>query len=193
LNFHKIQDQRQTGKDFKMFQTPDQLLQMQKAALESFKAVAAASFQGFEKLATLNMQASKATFGDITEKADAVIKANDPKVLAEIASTSAQPAAEKAGAYAKHVYDIAQQTNTEIAAIFEKQIAASNKQLHSAIDAFAKTAPAGSEGVTTFVKSAVSAANTAWDQVNKASKQVADYAETNLATVTKTAKARKAA
>jgi phasin family protein len=175
-----------------MFQTPEQMLQLQKSAIESFKAMTTASFQGFEKLAALNLQATKATFGDIAEKAEAVVKANDPKVLVEIATTSAQPAAEKATAYAKHVYDIAQQTNSEISALIEKQVAASNKQIHAAIDAFSKSAPAGTEGVTTFVKSAVSAANTAWDQVNKAGKQVADYAETNLSTVTSAAKANKA-
>jgi phasin family protein len=180
-----------------MFQTPDQMLQLQKAALESIKAMSSASFIGFEKLSALNLQASKATISDITEKAESALATNDPKAVLEMASQSAQPIADKASAYAKHVYDITQQTNTEIAAIFEKQIAASNKQLHAAIDAFTKNAPAGTEGVTTFVKSAVSAANTAWDQVSKAGKQVADYAETNMASVAATAakatKARKTA
>jgi phasin family protein len=178
-----------------MFQSPDQLLQLQKSALESFKAMTAITMDGFEKFAALNVQASKATFGEITSTVETAISAKDPKALAEIATASAQPAAEKAAAYAKHVYDIAQQTNTEIAGIFEKHLASSNKQLHAAIDAFSKNAPAGSEGVTTFAKSAVAAANSAWDQVNKASKQVADYAEANLATVTaaKAPKARKAA
>jgi phasin family protein len=180
----------------KMFQSPDQLLQLQKSALESFKAMTAITMEGFEKFAALNVQASKASISEITSTVETAIAAKDPKALAEIATASAQPAAEKAAAYAKHVYDIAQQTNTEIAGIFEKHLASSNKQLHAAIDAFAKNAPAGSEGVTTFAKSAVAAANSAWDQVNKASKQVADYAEANLATVTSVKaapKARKAA
>jgi phasin family protein len=176
----------------KMFQTPEQMLQMQKSALDTFKAVSAITFGGFEKFAALNMQASKATLGEITSTVETAMTAKDPKALAEFATAAAQPAADKATAYAKHVYDIAQQTNTEIAAIVEKQLASSNKQLHAAIDAFAKNAPAGSEGVTTFVKSAVSAANSAWDQVNKAGKQVTDYAEANLANVTSTAKAAKA-
>jgi phasin family protein len=175
-----------------MFQSPDQLLQLQKSALESFKAMTAITMEGFEKFAALNVQAS--TLGEITSTVETAMSAKDPKALAEIATASAQPAAEKAAAYAKHVYDIAQQTNTEIAGIFEKHLASSNKQLHAAIDAFSKNAPAGSEGVTTFAKSAVAAANSAWDQVNKASKQVADYAEANLATVTaaKAPKVRKA-
>ena len=179
-----------------MFQTPDQMLQLQKNALDAMKAISTASMAGFEKLAALNIAASKATFEDATARASSLVGTTDPKALAELAANAAQPAAEKAGAYAKHVYDIAQQTSADIAAVFEKQLADSNKTLNATIDAFAKNAPAGSEGVTTFVKSAVSAANSAWEQVNKASKQVAEYAEANLASVSTTAtkvKPRKAA
>jgi len=45
------------------------------------------------------------------------------------------------------------------------------------LDTMARNAPAGSEGVVTLVKSAVSAANTAFDQVSRATKQVVEMAE----------------
>jgi len=91
------------------------------------------------------------------------------------------------------VYDIANETGTEIAKLFEKQFAEGSKQLNSAIDAMAQSAPAGSEGVVTFFKSAVSAANQAFDQVNKATKQAVEMAEANIAAATKAApKPRKA-
>ena len=48
------------------------------------------------------------------------------------------------------------------------------------IDALSKNAPAGSEGIATFYKSAVTAANSAWDQVNKTGKQVAEITEQNV-------------
>jgi len=63
----------------------------------------------------------------------------------------------------------------------------------------ARNAPAGSEGMVTLVKSAVSATNTAFDQVSRATKQVAEMAEANIAAATKAngrpaaAAARKAA
>jgi len=86
------------------------------------------------------------------------------------------------------VYEIANDTGTEITKLFEKQFAEGNKQLNATIEALAKNAPAGSEGVVTFVKSAVTAANTAYDQVNKATKQAVEMAEANLASVAKTAR-----
>jgi hypothetical protein len=120
----------------------------------------------------------------------------DAKQLADMATGSVQPATDKVTAYYKHVYEIANETGTELAKLFEKQFAESNKQLYAAIDAMAKNAPAGTEGVVTLVKQAVSAANSAFDQVSKATKQAVEVAEANMAAAAKTTvagRSRKAA
>jgi phasin family protein len=170
-----------------MFTTPDQMVAMHKAALESFQAVAAKSFEALEKLAELNLAATKSTMEESAEQFKALLEVKDVKALADFAAGSAQPTAEKMTAYTKHVYEITSDTGSEIAKLFEKQLADSNRQLHAAIDAMAKNAPAGSEGMVTFMKSAVSAANTAYDQVNKATKQVVELAEANIVAASKTA------
>jgi phasin family protein len=170
-----------------MFTTPDQMVAMHKAALESFQAMAAKSFAGLEKLAELNMAATKTSFEESAEQFKALLEVKDAKAFADFAASSAQPAADKMTAYTKHVYEITSDTGNEIAKLIEKQLTDGNRQLHTAIDALAKNAPAGSEGVVTFMKSAVSAANTAYDQVNKATKQVVEMAEANLVAVGKTA------
>ena len=175
-------------------QSSEQLIEMHKAALETLQAVAMKSVEGFEKLVELNLQAAKAQLEESTEQAKALFDLKEPKAFAEFSTAGAQPAADKMVAYAKHVYEIANSTGNDIAKIFEKQFAESNKQFHAAIDSMAKTAPAGTEGMVTFVKSAVSAANSAYDQVNKATKQVVELAEANLAAATKAApRAKKAA
>jgi phasin family protein len=170
-----------------MFTTPDQMVAMHKAALESFQAVAAKSFQGFEKLAELNLAAARSTMEESTEQFKALLDVKDVKSFADVAVAQGQPAADKLSAYAKHVYEIGNETGAEIAKLVEKHFADGNRQLHAAIDALAKSAPAGSEGMVTFVKSAVSAANTAFDQVNKATKQVVEMAEANIVAAGKTA------
>lgn len=169
--------------------TPEQFVQMQKATLDTFQAVALKSVEGFEKIAELNIQAVKTSLTETSDQVKAALAARDAKAFGDLATVGAQPAVEKFAAYANHVYEIASDTGTEIARIFEKQFADSNKQLTAAIDAMAKSAPAGTEGVVTFVKSAVTAANTAYDQVNKAARQVADIAEANIAAATKTGRA----
>jgi phasin family protein len=176
-----------------MFTTPDQLVAMHKAYVESFQAVAAKSFAGLEKLAELNLAATKSSLEESAEQMKALLEVKDVKALADFAAGSAQPTAEKVSAYAKHVYEITSDTSSEIAKLIEKQLADSNMSLHAAIDAMAKNAPAGSEGVVTFMKSAVSAANTAYDQVNKATKQVVEMAEANIVAASKTGAPVKAA
>ncbi|MBP6817548.1 MAG: phasin family protein, partial [Burkholderiaceae bacterium] len=52
----------------------------------------------------------------------------------------------------------------------------------------AKNAPAGTEGMVTLVKQAVSAANNAYEQVNKATKQAVEVAEANMAAAAKSAR-----
>ena len=58
-------------------------------------------------------------------------------------------------------------------------------QYSDAIDALAKNAPAGSEGLVTMVKQAVSATNSAFDQVSKATKQAVEMAEANMSAAAK--------
>jgi phasin family protein len=170
-----------------MLTNPEQVVAMHKAMIESLQAVTLRSVEGFEKLAELNMAAAKSTMEESAEQVKALLEVKDPKAFADFAMGSAQPAGDKATAYAKHVYEITSETTGDIARIVEKQFAEGNKQLFASIDAMAKNAPAGSEGMVSFVKSAVSAANTAFDQVNNATKRVVELTEANMAAAAKTA------
>ncbi len=177
-----------------MVNSPEQFVQMNKATFETYQAIALKSVESFEKLAELNIQAAKASITESTDQMRALLSAKDPKALADLSIAAAQPSADKVTAYAKHVYDIANEVGTEFAKLFEKQFAEGNKQINAAIDSLAKNAPAGSEGVVTFVKQAVSASNSAFDQVTKATKQAVELAEANFAAAAKApARAKKAA
>jgi phasin family protein len=179
-----------------MVTTPEQFLQIQKTALEVFQTATITSIEGLERLAALNVQAAKASIDESTDALKSMTEVKDAKQLADMATGSVQPATDKVTAYYKHVYEIANETGAELAKLFEKQFAESNKQLYAAIDAMAKNAPAGTEGVVTLVKQAVSAANSAFDQVSKATKQAVEVAEANMAAAAKTTAAgrsRKAA
>ena len=179
-----------------MFAFPDQFVALHRQSLESAQAIALASFAGFERLAQLNVQAAKASLEEGVQKGVSLLETRDVKSLSDSFSESAQPAGEKITAYAKHVYEIASETGTEISKVVEKQFAEGNRQLTAAIEAVAKNSPVGSEGVVTLVKSAVTAANATWDQVNKAGRQVVEMTEANVANATNVARAaskRKAA
>lgn len=179
-----------------MFAFPDQFAAMQRQSIESAQAIALASFAGFERLTQLNVQAAKASLEEGVNKGVSLLETKDVKSLGETLSESAQPTGEKFSAYARHVYEIASETGTEISRVVERQFSEGNRQMTAAIEAMAKNAPAGSEGVVTLVKSAVTAANSAFDQVNKATRQVVEMTEANVdsaANATRSATKRKAA
>jgi phasin family protein len=169
-----------------MINTPEQLMQLHRDSFQLMQTAAIDSISGLEKLAALNMQAARSSLEESAEMAKSLLAAKDVKSLSELTSTAMQPAAEKYASYAKHCYEIATETSNELSRLVEKQMADGNKQLFAALDTMARNAPAGSEGMVTLVKSAVSAANTAFDQVSRATKQVVEMAEANIATAAKT-------
>jgi phasin family protein len=164
-----------------MINTPEQMMQIHRDALQMMQTAAIASINGLEKLASLQMQAARTSLEENAEMAKHLLAAKDVKSLSDLTSTALQPAAEKYASYAKHCYEIMNETTSELTKLVEKQMAEGNKQLYAALDTMARNAPAGSEGVVTLVKSAVSAANTAYDQVSRATKQVVEMAEANIA------------
>lgn len=173
-----------------MFQTPEQLIQIQKASFEAGRDATLKSLEGIEKLAELNLQAARNSLEEASGQFRALLDVKDAQALADLASNVMQPAAEKLVAYSKNVYDITNETGTSIASLCEKQFAETSKLFQAAIDQIAKNAPAGSEGMVTFVRQALNAANSAADQVTKATRQAVEMAESNFSAAAEKATTR---
>lgn len=91
-----------------------------------------------------------------------------------------QPGIDKASAYARSVYEVAAGVQSDISATVEAQITSFSKDVGMALDTALKSAPAGSESAVAAVKSAFGTANTMYENIMKASKQMAAIAEANL-------------
>ena len=167
--------------------TPDQFLAAHKANIETLFGLTNKAFEGVEKLVELNLQVAKASLGEFAETTKAALSVKDAQELLALQSTLLQPAAEKAAAYSRHLYDIAASTGAEVTKAAEAQLADLQKGFMSAVDAAVKNAPAGSENAVTLVKSAITAANNAYESAHKAAKQAAEIAEANFTAVTNTA------
>ncbi|OGB06113.1 MAG: Phasin (PHA-granule associated protein) [Burkholderiales bacterium RIFCSPHIGHO2_12_FULL_69_20] len=169
------------------FLTPDQFAAANKANLETLFGLTNKAFEGVEKLVELNLQVAKATLAESAENAKATLSVKDAQELLALQASLLQPSAEKAAAYSRHLYDIAQSTTSEFTKTAEAQMAEMQKSFASVVDGALKNAPAGSENAVTLVKSAISAANNAFESVQKAAKQATDMAEANFTAVTNTA------
>lgn len=167
--------------------TPEQMLAAQKANVETLFGLTGKAFEGVEKLVELNLQVAKAALGEVAETTTAALSVKDAQELLALQATLLQPAAEKAAAYSRHLYDIAAATNAEITRVAETQMVEMQQKFMSVVDNAAKNAPAGTENAVALVKSAVAAANNAFESVHKAAKQAADVAEANFQAMTTTA------
>ena len=135
----------------------------------------------------LNVTASRAALTEAAQHTQAVLSVKDAQELLTLQAGLFQPLAEKTASYSRHLYDIASNTAGEFNKTLEAQSTEARKNFNALLDNTTKNAPAGSESAVAMVKSAVSAANNAFESVQKAVKQASDMAEANFNAATKTA------
>jgi phasin family protein len=176
-----------------MFTVPEQVLNTQKENFETALAFVGVTAAATEKFLDLNLKMAKATFGDAVKSARAVLEAKDPQELSSLSGAWVQPQAEKYAAYLKTVYGLATETQAELAKLFDGKLSEFNKNLVSALDQAAKNAPAGSEVAVSALKSAMAAANQAYDAFSRASKQVSEVTEATITAATTGSTKKKAA
>lgn len=167
--------------------TAEQVLAAQKTNIETLLGLTTKAFEGVEKLVELNLQVAKAAWSEAAENTKAALSVKDAQELLALQASLLQPTAEKAAAYGRHVYDIAAGTNADISRVAEAQAADAQKKFLAVVDNAVKNAPAGTENAVALVKSAVAAANNAYESVHKAAKQAADVAEANFQAISATA------
>ena len=173
--------------------TAEQFVAASKSNMDILFGLTNKAFEGVEKLVELNLQVARTAISEASENAKAVMSAKDAQEFLALQTSMLQPAAEKAAAYSRHLYDIAASTGADIGKVAEAQASDAQAKFMSAVDSAVKNAPAGSENAVALVKSAVAAANNAFEGVQKAVKQATDVAEANFqamsAQATKTTKA----
>jgi phasin family protein len=167
--------------------TPEQVVAAHKANVQTLVGLTGKAFEGVEKLVELNLQVARAALTESGDAATAALSVKDVQELLSLQASLLQPAAEKVAAYNRHVYDIAAATNAEVTKVAEAQLADAQKKFMGLVDSAAKNAPAGTENAVALVRSAVAAANNAFESVQKATKQAADIAEANMQAITTTA------
>lgn len=167
--------------------TADQFVAAQKASVETLFGLTSKAFEGVEKLVELNLQVAKTTLAEAAENTTAALSVKDAQELLALQAGLLQPAAEKAAAYSRHLYDILAGTGAEFTKAAEGNLADTQKKVLTLVDNAVKNAPAGTESAVALVKSAVAAANNAYESAHKAAKQAAEVAEANFNAMTTTA------
>lgn len=167
-----------------MFSIPEQFSAATKNQFEAQFAIlnsfASTAFDSVQKIVDLNLNVVKSSLQESSVTTQQLITAKDPQEFFSLSSAQAQPNAEKALAYSRHLASIATSTQAEFAKTAETQIAETNRKVLSLIEELSKNAPAGSENAVAMLKSAIGNANAGYDQFSKTAKQAVETLEGNL-------------
>ena len=167
--------------------TVEQIVSAQKTNVETLFGLTNTAFEGVEKLIRLNLQVAKTAMTEAAANTDAALSVKDGQELLALQSSLLQPAAEKAAAYSRHVYEIAASTGAEVTRVAEATTTEAQAKFMSIVDTAVKNAPAGTENAVALVKSAVAAASNAFETAQKAAKQAVEVTEANFTAMSSTA------
>jgi phasin family protein len=167
--------------------TVEQIVSVQKSNVETLFGLTGTAFEGIEKLVELNLQVAKTAISEAAQTTQAALSVKDAQELLALQASLLQPAAEKAAAYSRYLYEIASSTGAEVSRVAEATGAEAQAKFMALVDTAVKNAPAGTENAVALVKSAVAAANNALESVQKAAKQAAEVAEANFNAMSTTA------
>jgi len=160
--------------------SPEQIVVEQKANLHTSLGLANTALESFQKLVGLNVQAVKSMLFESQDAVRGALSVKDPQELAALQARLMQPTAEKVRSYSRQALAIVAATQTEFAKVAGAQYEAHNRRVQTLVDSVAQTAPAGSEATIAALKSTITATNTLYGTVQRATRHAVEVTESNL-------------
>jgi phasin family protein len=167
-----------------MFPIQDQLSVATRTTIDNqlatMKALTDKTFESVEKLFDLNINLVRAALQETTVINKQLLACEDPQQFFSLIAAQAQPNAQKALFYGRHLANIASSTQAEFAKTAEEQFVEANRKVNQLIDDVAKNAPPGSENVVALMKAVIGNASAGYEQLTKTTKQAAEVIEANV-------------
>lgn len=162
-----------------MANSSEQWVAASQAALDSVYSAFGISLGSLEKLASHHLSSTRNSLLEQQEHTRQLLGVKDPQEAFALQRSHAQPQVEKAVAYFRGLYDISAETQEAFAKLLEARQAELIQTLGSALDGYGKSA-GNADLAVAAVKSAISAANSAFENAHKAARQVADITEAGV-------------
>ena len=180
-----------------MYNATEQFADIGKVNYANAVRLASLSLENTEKIVKLNLTAAKAALVQGVESAQAVASVKDVQELVALRAKFTEAGVQAATGYSKTLYELAAEAQAEYTAFAEEAWASYTKGVAAFVDKASKAAPAGSDAGFNAFKSTFAASTAAFDQFQKATKQVVNLADANFraaaAQATKTVKGKRAA
>ena len=163
-----------------MYNPTEQITEINKTSVAQATKFAALSLEAAEKFTKFNLGAAKAVFAQSVESAQALASVKDVQDLITLRTKFAEAGVQSAVGYSRHFYELATEAQAGYSALAEESFGVYTKGVAQWVDSASKSAPAGSDYAVNAFKSTIAATTAAFDQFQKASKQVVSMADANV-------------
>lgn len=153
----------------------DSLAELNKAGCSNAVRLATLSLDQIERLAKLNLNAAKSALAGGVKSAGTIASVKDVPSLMAVNAELAAAGVDTVLGYSRGVYGIGSEGQSEFSAFADEAWAQYTKQVAAWVEQAGKNAPAGSEAAVNVLKSTFAATTAAFDQVSKATKEVASF------------------
>lgn len=137
--------------------------------VEAAMKLARLSIDNSQRVLSLHADLAKAIFEDTVANAKAHANIRTPQDLVELNTKYVQATAKRVIEVARKVSGIANQSRNEFSRVLTQQMVASKSELTEAVQKLVQNLPAGTPDVSKAVDQALTAANSAFEQLSKVS------------------------
>ena len=170
-----------------MYNASEQIAELSKANVASAVKLASLSIENAEKLVALNLNAAKLALAQGVEGAQAAASIKDVQELFALRSKLAEVGVQSATGYSRTLYELSSEAQAGFSALAEETWKAYTKGVASWVEKASQAAPAGSDVAVNALKSTFAASTAAFDQFQKATRQVVDLADASVRAATDSA------
>ena len=160
-----------------MYNASEQIAEFSKANVASAIKLASLSIEKAEKLVALNLNAAKMALAQGVEGAQAAASVKDVQELFALRSKIAELGVQSALGYSRTLYELSSEAQTEFSLLAEEAWATYTKGVATWVEKASASAPAGSDVAINAFRSTIAASTAAFDQFQKATKQVVNLAD----------------
>jgi phasin family protein len=170
-----------------MYNASEQFTEFNQANVSNAVKLASFSIENAEKLVSLNINAAKLAIAQAVEGAQAAASVKDVQELLSLRAKLAEVGVQSATGYSRTLYELSTEAQAGFSALAEETWNAYTKGVASWVEKASQAAPAGSDVAVNALKSTFAASTAAFDQFQKATRQVVDFADASVRAATATA------
>lgn len=163
-----------------MYNATEQFAALNQAGVSNAIKLASLSIENAEKLVQLNINAAKTAVAHAVASAKAAAAVKDVQELLALRAKFAEAGVQSATGYSRNLYELSSEAQAGFSAFAEESWASYTKGVASWVENASKAAPAGSDVAVNALKSTFAASTAAFDQFQKATRQVVDLADANI-------------